>query len=157
MLMPLPDGQPTPLDAQSGSQRNATFSPDGRWIAYDEANDQEQPQVYVRSLAGSRARIQVSMNGGTQPRWTRAGRELVYRRGDVMVAVSFDPATGSVGSPTQLFRVPDAGQLDNRTPGYDVTPDGSRFLLVTPVARPDVQPMHVITNWFDVLRARMSQ
>jgi len=155
MLMPLSGGQPTPLDDQPGAQRNADFSPDGRWIAYDEANDQEQPQVYVRSLAGSRARVQVSTSGGNQPRWTKGGRELVYRRGDAVMVVTFDPARGTVGTPTQLFRIPDAGQLDTRTAGYDVTPDGSRFLLVTPIPRPGVQPTHVIINWVDQLHATM--
>jgi Tol biopolymer transport system component len=157
MLFPLAGGTSQALDDQSGSQRNAAFSPDGRWVAYDESDQNTDPQVYVRALDGHAGRILVSSEGGNQPRWTRGGREIVYRRGSAMLAVSFDPVTAKVGSPTVLFRKPDAGQLDHRTAGYDVTPDGARFLLVTPIARPEALPMHVILNWAATLQQRVPQ
>lgn len=49
---------------------------------------------------------------------------------------------------------PDAGRI-NRTLGYDVAPDGSRFLMVTPVERPGALPVVVVLNWLDELRARV--
>jgi hypothetical protein len=72
-----------------------------------------------------------------------------------MLAVSFLPATGEVGPAVVLFRKRDAGQLDNRSTGYDVTPDGSKFLLVTPISRPDVQPTHVILHWTGLLEQKV--
>ena len=157
MRLSLMGGTPTPLDERPGAQRFAAFSPDGRWIAYDEANNDELPQVYVRPATGTGGRIQVSADGGNQPRWTRGGRELVFRRGDAMMSAVFDPSDGTVGTPVRLFQLPDAGQLDNRASGFDVTPDGSRFLLVEPRRRPEAQPTHVILNWLDVLRTRMAR
>ncbi len=43
----------------------------------------------------------------------------------------------------------------NRTVGYDVTSDGSRFPLVEPVERPGGLPNVVITNWVEELRRKV--
>ena len=157
MVVSLPGGTPKPVDDRQAAQRSATFSPDGRWIAYEESSQNEQPQIYVRAADGHAGRVQVSADGGSQPRWSRGGREIVYRKGEAMLAIPFQPATGEVGTAVQLFRKPDAGQLDSRSSGYDVTPDGSRFLLVTPIVRAHAQPTHVILNWIDELRGKVPQ
>jgi serine/threonine-protein kinase len=134
----------------------ADFSPDGRWIAYDEFDAAGTANTYVRLADGTGGRRQVSADGGDQPIFTRNGRELVYRKGDAMYAVSFEPASGEIGTPQLLFRVPDGGRLNGgRTRGYDVTPDGQRFLLVTPIDQPGAAPNVVITNWTEELKTRL--
>jgi hypothetical protein len=50
-----------------------------------------------------RARRQVSIGGGTEPMWTKLGRELVYRNGDTAFAAAVDPATGESRRPVALF------------------------------------------------------
>jgi hypothetical protein len=45
------------------------------------------------------------------------------------------------GVPVRLFRV-DSGIQD-----YDVAPDGSRFLVSTPVEKAPESPLRVILNW----------
>ncbi len=99
----------------------------------------------------------VPSRGGSQPKWSKNGREIVYRKGDVMMAASFDPQSGEVGTPVLLFRRSDAGQLGAGDPtyGYDVTPDGSQFVLVEPVARPNAQPTGVVLNWFTELKRKV--
>lgn len=154
-ILPMEGGAPTHVDERSSLQHGAMFSPDGKWLVYEEATRDGQPYVYARRIGAEGGRIQVSPSTATQPRWTRGGREIVYRRGDAMIASSFDLVSGEVGAPAPLFTLPDAGQLDNLTYGYDVTPDGSRFLLVTPLVRTDVQPTHVVLNWFEQLKAKM--
>lgn len=73
-----------------------------------------------------------------------------------MFAASFNPGTGEIGSPVQLFRVKDGGRLaGGRTRGYDVSPDGQRFLLVTPIERPGAAPNVVITNWIKELQLKL--
>jgi hypothetical protein len=112
--------------------------------------------VFVRALDGTGGRRQVSANGGDQPRFTKGGRELVYRKGKAMYAVSFDPSSGEAGTPTELFRIADAGRTSQgRTVGYDVTPDGGRFLLVAPIDRLEATPNVVVLNWFEELRRRV--
>lgn len=41
--------------------------------------------------------------------------------------------------------------------GYDVTPNGDRFLMVKAVDRPGVLPILVITNFFDELRRKVGK
>jgi hypothetical protein len=55
----------------------ATFSPDGRWIAYSSV-ESGQDQVYVRSFPDGQHKSQLSSDGGTEPRWRGDGQELYY-------------------------------------------------------------------------------
>ena len=156
LFAPIAGGAPRALEAPGTNQRNGAFSPDGRWLAYEELSATRQPDVYVRDLVGQGGRRQLSADGGSQPRWTRGGREVIYRKGDAVLAVAFQPATGEIGTPAVLFRKADAGRLgQNRTVGYDVTPDGSRFLMVTPIERLGAQPVVVRLNWFRELKAKV--
>lgn len=158
LLGDLARGTGRPVDTEAVEQRTADISPDGRWLAYGEMNATGTFDVFVRPLDGTGGRRQVSSDGGDQPRFTKGGRELVYRKGSAMYAVPFDPANGEAGTPTLLFRVPDAGRTSQgRTVGYDVTPDGARFLLVAPIDRLEATPNVVVLNWFDELRRRAAR
>jgi hypothetical protein len=88
--------------------------------------------------------------------WTKGGREIVYRDGTKVLAVSFDPATGTSGAPQVLFSGP---YPDNpgwtRPRSYDVTPDGERFLMTRLPGEPAQPRVVVVLNWFDELRAKV--
>ncbi len=146
MLMPL-DGSstPTPFADSSMSTSEPTFSPDGRWLAYVGATG-ARSEVYVQAVDGSGGRLQVSVQGGTAPRWTRNGREIVYRWSDVLYAVSVDPGRREVGAPSELFR--------GRYTSLDATADGSRFLALKPIERPEALPLLVWFNWVEEFPAR---
>ena len=59
-------------------EARAELSPDGRWLAY-ESNDTNQSEIYVRPYPDvDKERIPVSAGIGTQPHWSRDGRELFY-------------------------------------------------------------------------------
>jgi Tol biopolymer transport system component len=106
------------------------FSPDGRWLAYV-SNESGRQEVYVRLLASSSGRQPISNGGGAEPVWARDGRELFYRQGNTMMAVSLTGrgADLQAGRPQALFDGPFAkGSID--AANYDVTPDGQRFLMV---------------------------
>ena len=155
MFAPVPRGVARLFEASEMSQRNGALSPDGRWLAFEEVGTDNKPQVYVRLLSGG-GRRQVSADGGSQPRWTRGGREIVFRKGAAVYAASFQPTAGDVGTPALLFRKADVGRLNGgRTVGYDVTPDGSQFLMVMPVEKPGSQPTVVTLNWLEALKTRV--
>ena len=135
---------------------HAAFSPDGRWMAYD-SDESGRVEVYVQSYPDpNQRRWKVSPGSGSEPLWTRGGRELVYRNGDSVMAVGMDLENGRSGPPVALF----AGAYpDNpgwtRPRSYDVTPDGERFLMTRlPPDRPPPQIV-VVLNWFDELRAKV--
>ncbi len=142
-------GNDTPREIGRGNEnRNlSVISPDGRWIAYKEQSPGSKPQIYVQSLA-TPARRQVSPDGGDQPRWSKQGREIVYRIGDAVMAAPFDPVTGEPGRPVELFRRAMAGQVSGyRTTGYDVSPDGLHFFIVEPQNRDRRATASLIFNW----------
>jgi serine/threonine-protein kinase len=147
-------GVPKSLSTNAIAQRGASFSPNGRWIAYEELAH-GRPNIFITSSDATGGRRQVSVDGGEQPRWSSHGREIVFRKGEAMMAAPVEPITGDVGKPVELFRKTQPDRLGiGRTYTYDVTPDGSRFLLVLPNYRAGSQPAVVVLNWFEELRAK---
>jgi serine/threonine protein kinase/Tol biopolymer transport system component len=127
----------------------ARFSPDGRFVAY--ASDRTgQTEVFICTFPNCRNQQRVSVNGGTQPRWRKDGKELFYVEGDSLMAVrvSMGP-TLSLGSPEKLFSSEGLRIRLGRSSNYDVTPDGQRFVLAEPVAADDREAtIRVVENWF---------
>jgi hypothetical protein len=100
--------------------------------------------------------VQVSSGGGTEPWWTKGGRELTFRRGDSVMVVSVDPESGAAGRPLALFGGPYVSREDWSIPAsYDVTPDGERFVLLKFPAATERHRVNVVTNWFAELRAKV--
>ena len=130
----------------------AAFSPDGRWMAYvsDESGRQE---VYVRPFPAAGGRIKISSDGGSEPVWTRGGRELFYRQGSqfLSVAVKTEPALAA-GTPSLLFSgdfLP--GGREDAPFGYDVARDGSAIYAVRRSSAPEPEPrLAIVTNWLNV-------
>ncbi|MEP6995415.1 MAG: hypothetical protein ABI968_12890, partial [Acidobacteriota bacterium] len=67
--------------------------------------------------------------------------------GNAVMAVSVTPGPQwAAGAPAPLF------QTDTDIENYDVTPDGSRFLISTPAEKDRGSPLRVILNWPDLLK-----
>ena len=100
-----------PLLASAFDEGWATFSPDGKWIAYV-SDENQQPQVYVRSFPDGDVKTQISTSGGAQPQWRRDGRELFYIAPDNgLMAVAMQTASGRIGaSPPQALFITDVDQ-----------------------------------------------
>jgi serine/threonine-protein kinase len=115
-------------------------SPDGRWLAYlsDETGRRE---VYVQAFPGGGNRVQLSLDGGGNPRWSRDSRSLFYLEGEKMMTVGLQG--DSFGRPTMLFSAP--------LIGYDVAADG-RFIGVMRDNTVPQAPVNIVLNWFDDLR-----
>jgi hypothetical protein len=73
----------------------------------------------------------VSVAGGTEPAWSRDGRELFYRSGQgEMVAVRVETEGAfSTGATDALFPDSDYRSQSTRRQ-YDVSQDGERFILI---------------------------
>ena len=113
------------------SEHSATFSPNGDWISYV-SDESGQNEVYVQSFRGQGAVYTISTDGGTEPLWSGDGKEICYRKGREVLAVSIDTDGGfSAGEPRRLFEGDYWGWgvvSDNRN--YDIAPDGQRFLML---------------------------
>jgi Tol biopolymer transport system component len=75
------DGQATPLLRTPAAENWASFSPDGRWIAYS-SSDSGLAEVYVMPFPATGQRWQISSGGGSAARWRRDGAELYFVASD---------------------------------------------------------------------------
>jgi Tol biopolymer transport system component len=148
-VMPLyGDRKPFVLVDTPFEERDARFSPDGRWVVY-QSNDSGRFEIYAQSflLPGERRRL--SRQGGVQPRWRADGRELFYVNldGDLM-AIPTDVVPGAMhtGPEVRLFRAPIGETLDIALHRYVASRDGQRFLIDT-VVEESAAPIVVILNW----------
>jgi len=127
------DGGPREFLVTPSDERSPHFSPDGRWIAYV-SDTSGTNEVYVRPHVRGQApdsRFVVSTGGGGEPRWSRDGGELFYRRDTQTFAVSFGTGTApEIGVPRLLFDRPYlTNPIGRSNPNYDVAADG-RFLMI---------------------------
>jgi len=127
------------------NEQNPHVSPDGRWLAY-QSDESGRYEVYVRPFPdGERDKVQVSAEGGIDPRWSRDGTEIFHFSGDERLMVSTVRHVSShftVVTSEPLFHV---RKTTNRT-SYTVTPDGQRFLINT-VSETTEAPITVLLDW----------
>jgi serine/threonine-protein kinase len=149
-------GDVRPVVAATFNEQNASISPDGRWLAYQD-NTSGRMQVTVRPYPDvDTGNWQVSTQGGRDPLWSRDGRELYYVNPDgtmMRVSVTLTP-TFAHELPQPLF---DASPYQ---PGigrnFDIAPDG-RFLMIKDeeVTREDEPELIVVLNWLEEVKARV--
>ena len=141
-----PADKATPFLNTSAHEMVGRYSPDGAWIAYH-SNESGQREVYVRTRSGSGGKYQVSVQGGSDARWSHDGKELFYLslRGDLMVVDVTTTPSFRTGIPRRLFQAEPPRGMEG--PQYDVTPDGQRFLVWAPARGTALPPTTVIVNW----------
>jgi Tol biopolymer transport system component len=143
------DRAPFAVVRSAFEERDAQFSPDARWIAY-QSNESGQQEVYVQPFRGPGDRVRISANGGVQARWRADGRELFYltlegRLTAVPMAFQPDGRTVRPGAPVPLFQASVGALQGINVHNYMVAADGRRFLLDTVVERTPA-PISVIVN-----------
>jgi len=149
----------TPLVHTPAAERNGIVSPDGRWLAY-EANDSGTFEIYVRPYPDvASGRWQVSTGGGTQPLWSRDGRELFYvSLANALMRVGVERAASWVATTPAGVLKDGSVVIPLGFPGrtYDVSPDGKRFLMMKPVNASNAPPPQlVVVQHFDEMLKRL--
>lgn len=128
-------GKPELFQRTNFGNRGASFSPDGRWLAYS-SNESGVSQVYVRAFPDKGGHWQVSSDGGTSPIFSRNGKELFFfdvPADRIMVANYSAKGDSFVGEKPRQW----SGQSVALTMGgavgvqYDVSPDGKRIAVCT--------------------------
>jgi Tol biopolymer transport system component len=127
------------------------FSPDGRWLGYT-SQVTGRYEVYVRPFPANEAGGQqmVSLGGGTSPLWRRDGKELYYQslENKAMVVEVTSGTALRFGQPKLLFQYGTTPPYDNPAYHWDVTADGSRFLInVTGNETATSAPLTLVLNW----------
>jgi Tol biopolymer transport system component/predicted Ser/Thr protein kinase len=70
-------GEPEAFAQTSATERDPSFSPDGRWLAYT-SDESGTFQVYVRAFPDKGGRWQISNNSGAIPIFARNGKDLFF-------------------------------------------------------------------------------
>ena len=147
-------GAVTPILHAEAQEFDATFSPDGSLVAFI-SDETGTPELYVQSFAPdpqphlTGQRRQASRGGASVVRWRADGREVYFIGSENWITAAGIDLRGNAGPTRRLFRVNfPPRQLTSAGPavGFDVTPDGDRFLVPdTSDVRPS--PFVVIQNW----------
>jgi len=118
-------------------------------MAY-QSNQSGRFEVYVRAFPDPSQSWQASVDGGQTPVWARNGRELFFRKENLMMSVDISTKPGFTAErPKQLFE----GSYLQGTGSYDVAPDG-RFLMIKDERRPSTE-LVLVQNWFTELQQRV--
>jgi len=148
--------EPSSIRFEAEEKMQPAISPDGHWLAFvskqaGSSNSFLVGEITVEAFPRGGARLVISTEPGSRPRWRGDGKELFYRVGDRMYAVTMQTSPSlSAGKPTVLFekQFDRAGMIG----GFDVTPDGMRFLVLRPV-QPEPRDLKVVVGWSEVLKA----
>jgi serine/threonine-protein kinase len=153
-------GKAVPFLQTQFSEREPSFSADGRWLAYT-SNESGANQVYVRAFPDKGQRWQISSSGGVYPVFSRDGRHLFFRTEDsrLIMAAAYAANNGSfVAGKPRVWSETRMANTGLSASNYDVAADGTRVVALMPVQRPDVpnEQNHVVflMNFFDELRRR---
>ena len=151
----LPDRVVTPVLVTPDNDRIPMISPDGEWLAYI-SDESGRYEVYVRPFRRPGARIPISIDGGTEPVWSRDGKELFFRRGNEFHAVSVKTAASLQVDRPQFLFAHGLPFVSSEISSYDVTPDGQHFAMIE--SDPESAPTHfrLVTNWTEELSNRVA-
>jgi serine/threonine-protein kinase len=145
-------GKPAEFLKRQVTDGTPEFSPDGLWLAFT-SNVSGSDEVYVRRFPDTGAQWPISNNGGTQPVWSRNGRDLLYRSGDRIMAVSYTVKGDSFNAEKPRVWIEKLGGME-----WDLAPDGKSVVVLTPVETNEaVKQDHEVVflfNFFDDLRRR---
>ncbi len=135
---------PVAFAATEFNESNPRISPDGKWIVFqsDEAGTR---QIFLRTYPDSESVWQLSTEGGTDPIWSRDGREIYFASGRKMMAVSIttEPSP-TISMPRLLF---EAGVGSSAIRDFDMAPDGRFIAAVSPDGESRGRELRVLLNW----------
>jgi eukaryotic-like serine/threonine-protein kinase len=146
------DGDRKPVTIVRGNPRvdDGAVSPDGRYMAYMSTESGDW-QVFLTRFPSGEGKWQVSTAGGQTPRWNVRGDRLYFTQGEDVMEVEVGTAgSPTLGTPQRLFTRPALGTGGfGFYAGYDVSPDGTRFVILRSADQKGVlRGLNVVQNWY---------
>ena len=145
------DRRSRPFVTTPGVELSPQFSPNGQWVAYGSDEGDAGQAVYVRPFPGPGAKYRVSLSSGVEPNWSRDGNTLYYRNREDGAMIAASLTTTPTFAVTRREKLAVRGYVETTHGNYDVSPDGSHFLVVIPSG--DGPHVIVVLHWFDEVRA----
>ena len=167
----LKDRTSTPFGGiESRAPTVAVFSPDGRWVAYENGEYAGADRaLYVQPFPATGARYEVpklGTGGQRHPRWSSDGRELFFiAGGEVRLIVAGVTAQPSLTFTNPVALPKHAAWMDGFADAareWDVLPDNQHFIgkmwataATGGYRASQTHEIHVVINWFEELKARV--
>jgi eukaryotic-like serine/threonine-protein kinase len=149
------DTTAAPLVLGTADSRFPALSPDERWLAYS-SDESGTAEIYVRPFPEtSSAKWQVSTAGGSQPAWSKTGRQLYYINGknEMVTADIRSGTTFGVGEQHVMFSATPFLRL-GPVPSFLVTADDRRFLMLREGESAQESELIVALHWLDGLKQK---
>jgi serine/threonine-protein kinase len=148
-------------DVENRNPIDASFSPDGRWVAYT-SQETGLNEVFVQPFPATGAKYQIPFSADNHaPLWLHGGNELYYLPGPgrfFVVRILLEPGF-SVSDPVTAF----PGAMLNAPSVLrqaDAMPDGKHILGVLDARNAEPgnisqPPIRVVLDWFSELQQRV--
>ena len=139
------DKKPTMFLATNFYEHNAKFSPDMKWIAY-QSNESGKYQVYIAAFNGKGGKWQISIDGGTDPKFIENGKKIYFiTLNNKIMSVDLNEGvnTLSPGKPHEVF----VNQNGNISTIYDFYKNGNKVIEGIPLKANEQIPVTFVTNW----------
>jgi len=152
MLVSVDEKKASVFFRSRGIDMHPSFSPDGRWVAYESGRE-----VYLRRFPDTGEQWQISSGGGSDPKWSRDGKELFFssRDGTIVTTVLSLGTSVHIGAPRPLFRLDISAMAEGlASPLLGVSADNQEFLVVTKVDENATTPFQIVVNWPEMLKVR---
>jgi Tol biopolymer transport system component len=146
------DGPPVKFLQTKFQEVANRLSPDGKFMTYA-SNESGRLEVYVQTFPATENKWLISTTGGSQPIWSRDGRELFYLAPNgMLMAVDIRTTPAFVpGVPRPLFKTNSPqGPVRN---SYAPSADGKRF-LVNSYLDGGESTIVVLLNWRELVQSR---
>ncbi len=148
------DSAPHRLFPLPAAGKDGQLSPDGKWVAY-QAIVASRQEVFVAPLSGAGERRLVSTDGGTEPLWSRDGRELFFQSANRLMGVTVTPGATFSASAPRLVHEGRFFRTVTLNTSFSITNDGTRFLRIQPTDQEAaITHFEVVLNWFSALKGR---
>ena len=142
---------PVPVLVTPSLEGYASFSPDGKWIAYCSGEPGEGDQVYVSPYPANGSRTRLSTAFGSSPLWSATGRAVLFGTPDGTVLraeLSFTQGIIRPSVPTPLVKAPSLfGHLSFAL-------DRSAMRVLSPTPQNSNDSLTVTVNWPALLANR---
>jgi Tol biopolymer transport system component len=150
-ILPLEgDRKPYPYLVSQFRVNQPAFSVDGQWLAYT-SNESGRAEVYAQRFPGPGEKVQVSTDGGSNPEWSRDGKQLVFENAGTLWETEVLVSPFRVGKSRVLFQ----GDIwnDAAGPNYTLAPGGRRIVVVERIKDADGGNLKVVLNWNQELQS----
>jgi serine/threonine protein kinase/Tol biopolymer transport system component len=139
--------KPFLVAASQAPEFQGSFSPDGRWLAYF-SYESGGFGLYVVSFPGPGGKYQISQNSGGGAVWDKKGHLYFLSMANRLMEADLKTS----GTSLQVKAIDPLFQLHAGSLITDVSPDGSRFLVVTSTDPSALQSIELLLNWQALLK-----